>query len=405
MKTALRSILFALLLSAAPIAKAEEPVVALATTIPNQGSYTTTYDQEFQLTDHGLTWTAKNFNNNNSAWNNIRCGSKTAATTATITTDFMITQPIVRVDVEIERYKTGSTNRMTSMALLVSPNADMSQPTVYTADISSLPTATGTPVTIAIEIPVPDANLYYQLSIDMPKVSSAGVFAVNTIKYFAPSPEEVPGVHASTLNFTDKDELLANYMDDATIAPGGEYGESATNNLDGSSFLAGEAIVSLAKADGSIQPRWWESKTISPELRLNIDNTMTITMTNDDCRLLKVKFLQGNSDSGYFNAIDVTTAVTNLGTSSIADQCWKAEDSERIDRLTLTFNDYCRCGAIEITYLNEKESVASIALTPADNNTSAPAEYYNLQGIRVTNLTPGLYIVHRGSATTKEFIK
>lgn len=291
------------------------------------------------------------------------------------------------------------------MALLVSPNADMSQPTVYTADISSLPTATGTPVTIAIEIPVPDANLYYQLSIDMPKVSSAGVFAVNTIKYFAPSPEEVPGVHASTLNFTDKDELLANYMDDATIAPGGEYGESATNNLDGSSFLAGEAIVSLAKADGSIQPRWWESKTISPELRLNIDNTMTITMTNDDCRLLKVKFLQGNSDSGYFNAIDATTAVTNLGTSSIADQCWKAEDSERIDRLTLTFNDYCRCGAIEITYLNEKESVASIALTPADNNTSAPAEYYNLQGIRVTDLTPGLYIVHRGSATTKEFIK
>ncbi|MBD5255699.1 MAG: hypothetical protein HDS53_06480 [Barnesiella sp.] len=402
MKSALKLILSIILLSASSIAKSEEPVVTLSTTIPYQGSYTSSYDQEFQLTDHGLTWTAKCFSNNNSAWNNIRCGSKSSATTATITTDFTISEPIARVEVEITRYKAGSTNRMNSMSLLVSSDADMSRPSVYTADITTLPTAAGESSTITIDLPETASNLYYQLSISMPKVSSEGVFSVNSIKYFAPSPEEVPGVHLATLSFTTEDDLLPHYVGDMTIAPGGEYSASATNNLDGADFIAGDAIISLAKADGTIQPRWWESKTISPELRLNPDNTMTISMANDDCRLIKVKFLQGNSAESYFNAIDAT-AVTNLGSASFANQTWTADPSTRVNQLTLTFKDYCRCGAIDITYVNERESIASITVTPADSD--SPAEYYNLQGIRVTNLTPGLYIVRRGNVTTKEFIK
>ncbi len=58
------------------VVKAQDPVVSIATKMVNQGSYVTGYDKEFKLVDHGrnLTWTVKNFNNNNSAWDNIRCG-------------------------------------------------------------------------------------------------------------------------------------------------------------------------------------------------------------------------------------------------------------------------------------------------------------------------------------------
>jgi hypothetical protein len=47
----------------------------------------------------------------------------------------------------------------------------------------------------------------------------------------------------------------------------------------------------------------------------------------------------------------------------------------------------------------------SITAVPADQCTNLPAEYYNLQGVRVANPTPGLYIVRRGTLVTKELVK
>ncbi|MDE6383018.1 MAG: hypothetical protein K2K79_01555 [Paramuribaculum sp.] len=385
-------------------ASAQDPVVVIATKIANQGSYVTGYDKEFKLIDRtsGRTWTAKNFNNNNSAWDNIRCGAKTGATTATITTDFAITDPIGSVDVEVSRYKTGSTNRMTSMSLLVSPNADMSNATSYPADISGLPTSTGTAVTISIPVAAPAGNMYYRLSVEMPKVSSEGVFSVNSLKYFPVPEEEVEGKHCGTLDFTDKECIVAAYSNDGTIASGSEYAESGTNNLDGAVFEVGDVCVSLSKADGSITPRWWESNTISPELRLNPDNTMTFTTVKDGCRLLEVKFLQGNANATYYNNLDASVS-TNLGASALIDKTWNAPDDGIVNRLTLVFSDYCRCGSIRITYIDENEGLAGIETITVGEE---PAEYYNLQGVKVTShrLTPGLYIIRRGSRTTKALV-
>lgn len=384
---------------------AQDPIVSIATKIANQGSYVTGYDKEFKLIDSGsgLTWTAQNFNNNNSAWDNIRCGSKSAATTATITTDFAIATPISKVDVEISRYKTGTSNRMSSMSLLVSPNADMSNSISYAADISGLPSTTGTPVTISIPVTAPAENMYYQLKVEMPKVSSEGVFSVNSLNYYPEISEPEIGVHEGTLDFTDKQSVIDVYTGDGSIEPSGEYAESGTNNLNGATFTVGYVCISISKAEGSTIPRWWESKTISPELRLNPDNVMTFEVTKQNCRLLEVKFLQGNASTSYYDALNAS-ATTNLGESTLENKTWSATDDEAVDRLTLVFSDYCRCGSIRITYYDEDENLAgveTISLNVESSNKSI--EYFNLQGMKVSanNIVPGIYIKRCGTTTKK----
>ena len=379
--------------------------MVIATKIANQGSYVTGYDKEFKLIDRasGRTWTAKNFNNNNSAWDNIRCGAKTGATTATITTDFAIADPISSVEVEVSRYKTGSTNRMTSMALLVSPNADMSGAVTYAADISGLPATTGTAVSINIPVDDPAEKMYYRLSVEMPKVSSEGVFSINSLKYYPVPAEKLEGEDCGTLDFTDKECIISAYSNEGTIASGSEYAESGTNNLDGAIFEVGDVRVSLSKADGTITPRWWESGTISPELRLNPDNVMTFETVKEGCRLLEVKFLPGNVNASYYDNL-AASANTNLGESALVDKTWRTPESGNVERLTLVFSDYCRCGSIRITYLDENEGLAGVeTITVGDE----PAEYFNLQGVKVNSdrLTPGIYIIRRGSHTTKALVR
>jgi hypothetical protein len=53
----------------------------------------------------------------------------------------------------------------------------------------------------------------------------------------------------------------------------------------------------------------------------------------------------------------------------------------------------------------EQWLAAGVSDITIDSN--GPATYYNLNGIRVdaTNLTPGIYIRHQGSTTTKVVIK
>ncbi len=386
------------------VVKAQDPVVSIATKMANQGSYVTGYDKEFKLVDHGrnLTWTVKNFNNNNSAWDNIRCGSKSGATTATITTDFTIADAVGRVDVEMSRYKTGSSNRMTSMSLLVSPNADMSNGTSYTADISELPATTGVAVIISIPVAVPAENMYYQLRVEMPKVSSEGVFSVNSLSYYPEAQEPEVGVHEGMLDFMDKQSILGAYVYEGTIESGSEYSESATNNLDGTSFVIGDVCVSISKAEGTINPRWWESNTITPELRLNPGNVMTFEVVNPDCRLLEVKFFQGNANASYYNAL-AASATTNQGESVLMDKTWRSTDDEVTERLTLVFSDYCRCGSIRIRYFDDNERLSEVETIFVDDDVrDERVEYFNLNGIKVdNNITQGVYLMRRGKNVTK----
>lgn len=64
-------------------------------------------------------------------------------------------------------------------------------------------------------------------------------------------------------------------------------------------------------------------------------------------------------------------------------------------KLTVVF------GETEITFTATKES----GIEGVDAEAATPAEYYNLQGVRVENPAEGLYIVVRGGKATKEYVK
>lgn len=64
----------------------------------NIGSYVKTWD----ATRDGFTWTMVNWNNNNNGWNNVRAGSKNAASVATITTKTTMPEAISTVTMTID---------------------------------------------------------------------------------------------------------------------------------------------------------------------------------------------------------------------------------------------------------------------------------------------------------------
>lgn len=57
---------------------------------------------------------------------------------------------------------------------------------------------------------------------------------------------------------------------------------------------------------------------------------------------------------------------------------------------------------ILVKFNGHKRTLGIDAITTEEN---APVEYYNLQGVRINNPTPGLYIVKQGKKVSKHLIR
>ena len=63
---------------------------------------------------------------------------------------------------------------------------------------------------------------------------------------------------------------------------------------------------------------------------------------------------------------------------------------------------------MDIEFRTRKEiadGVGGVEHVATDVNTDAPAEYFNVQGMRVNANTPGMYIRRQGDKATKVIIK
>ncbi len=136
------------------------------------------YSETFTAMNAGFMVYVSNFNNNGSQWNDVRCGSNKAASTATITTASYVQKPISKVEIDIAKLKTGKAN---SASFQVSDENDFANAESFPLEINDL---TSTATTLTVTIPNPAANKFYRLYIDMPKVSSNGVFSVSTLKFY-----------------------------------------------------------------------------------------------------------------------------------------------------------------------------------------------------------------------------
>ncbi|MBR6971877.1 MAG: hypothetical protein IKH89_03905 [Bacteroidales bacterium] len=134
------------------------------------------------ISSYNKTWTAKsgtqewsisNFNNNN--WNNdwtyIKCGSKSAASVATIVTADIIEEAIKTVTITIDAL---TASKINSIILYTSSNG-----TSWTQE-GSFTKATGNQ---SVTISTPSANKYYKLEFDCSQGSSNGLLTLSKVVY------------------------------------------------------------------------------------------------------------------------------------------------------------------------------------------------------------------------------
>ena len=136
--------------------------------------------------------------------------------------------------------------------------------------------------------------------------------------------------------------------------------------------------------DGIIEPNY---RTVS----LSDDNKLDLSIFSDeDLDVIRMKDIAGGT-------LDGNTLTFNQ--ESVSYKYQTVNDIENAG-----FSD--RLKYMEVTLQADNFKTSGVNDIDSDN-TNAPIEYFNLQGIRVDgkDLTPGFYILKHGAKVTKEYIK
>lgn len=168
----------------------------------NKGN--SSYTESWTATNNNFTWNIVNFNNNNnnSQWKGqIKCGNKTAASIATITTSTAINEVIDRVTVKIDAITTSKVNSI-SLVTSKTENFDASN----CIETKSVTAATGDQSVI---LDKPEAGLYYRLIFDCQKGSANGLVTLSAIKYYEKKEEVDKSQPATKIEFDQESGELA----------------------------------------------------------------------------------------------------------------------------------------------------------------------------------------------------
>lgn len=152
-------------------------VVATATFGPSTNSKgVSAYTSSWEATCNGVTFSIENFNNNNNGWNYIKCGSKSAASVASIATKAVMADVITKVVVTIDKVTASAVN---SIKLYVASDADFNN-VVETVD----GTVAQGEMTFNVAEANRAANLYYKVVFDCNKASANGPVQVSKVEFY-----------------------------------------------------------------------------------------------------------------------------------------------------------------------------------------------------------------------------
>ena len=123
------------------------------------------------------TWTLENFNNNNKSWNVVKCGRKSAASIATITTDAVIDKAVTKVVVTYSAVS--KLSNINSATLEVADNADFTN-----AQTVSMTLTEGSNYEVTCAVPTPTENCFYRLKYDCEATGTNGNIAISKVEYY-----------------------------------------------------------------------------------------------------------------------------------------------------------------------------------------------------------------------------
>ena len=153
----------------------KETVVATATFSANTNSgKVSNYTNTWSVTCDNVTWTMKNFNNNNNGWPYVRAGSKNNASVAEIITDSTMADSITKVVVTVDKVTASSVN---SFKLIVASDANFEN----VIETVSLNIKKGENT---FSCTTPMAKCYYKIVIDCKKASSNGIVQISKLEYY-----------------------------------------------------------------------------------------------------------------------------------------------------------------------------------------------------------------------------
>ena len=202
--------------------------------------------------DAGQTWSTYGFNMNNGNWTSggyIRCGSESAAVTATITSDFAMSQEINKVSVDVTRVKNGANDTATSVSLLVSESSDMSNAVTYECGSGELAAfnalAKNGTSSFNFAVTDPAANRYYQLKFEMPKTTNNGVLGIEKINYYGQAAVNV----TENPSFVDYVSGTGEYWDAVNVKLNVAEGATAYYTTDGTNPTTASTVYTAAGID------------------------------------------------------------------------------------------------------------------------------------------------------------
>ncbi len=146
------------------------------------------YNAEWTITCDGSTWNVVNFNNNNNQWAFARTGSKSAASTSSLTNQAAFPEKITQVKIAAIKasynYDVTSAKLVVSAATLTEDLAfDITSQVNALTKYASADASTATPDVITVNIDNPVENGTYKLVFEMPKYEKNGFLQINYVSY------------------------------------------------------------------------------------------------------------------------------------------------------------------------------------------------------------------------------
>lgn len=214
---------------------------------------------------------------------------------------------------------------------------------------------------------------------------------------------KIAGQDKATFDFS-KDGNIASLTTSAIAANSSNVDD---NQLTDVVFQNGPIMLQIGIGENTYNnhPRWWIENAGKAnenwDVRAYQNNEIIVNVCEDGYRIESIEFTQVTGSTSWASSWTITPS-----DGTWANKMWTAPAGSLTNIVTFVPGGSSRIGAINVTYVEDENAVQGIEDIVNDNS-NAPVEYYNLQGIRVNgdNLTPGIYIRRQGTEVTKVYVR
>ena len=171
----------------------------------NANNHANSYTETWEAIIGTDSWEISNFNNFNwEGWTYIRCGSKKAASVATIATKFAMSEAMSSVVVTIDKITASYVN---SISLVTASDAAVNN-VVETVNAEDLKAGE-----MVFNVTKPEKNLYYKLVFDCALAKSNGIIQISKVAYYeagnAPEIVDISNTPETAYTVAKANELIA----------------------------------------------------------------------------------------------------------------------------------------------------------------------------------------------------